>query len=483
MNKDKNNKFMDYAYAQIDQYIMSVIIAMIGVFFGLLPYFLIYKLLIEILNKGDQQILIQYCIYILLSFSLQIIMHSISTAISHKTAFHILKEIRLTIMEKIIKLPLGFTQQKGSGYFHNLLVDSMERLEYPLAHAIPETTSNVLMPIGIITIIFYKDWRLGLSLLIPTIITFALYLPMYVGIMNQFANTYYKALETMNGRIIEYIRGNKEVKIFGTEEIAYSRYEESIDYYKDSTLKLYNRMFFVMSPPLVILSSLFIPVLIVGGYLYTSHSISASLYLFTILLSFGIGNSLLKFTEFMDNFYHIKNGARLINELLSQEELYEPINNEFKIMNHEIKMKNVDFSYEIVKVLKQVTLTFPENKKTAIVGPSGSGKSTIANLLARYWDVDNGIIELGGLNYKEMTLAQLMNHINYVSQEPFLFNMSIMDNIRIGNMNATNEEIIHVAKMTHCHSFIEQLEDQYDTVVGNQGIKLSGGQRQMITIR
>ena len=182
---------------------------------------------------------------------------------------------------------------------------------------------------------------MGLAVLLPATLTLAFYLPMYIGIMNEFANTYYKKLENMDGRVIEYIRGNKEIKIFGREKEAFSEYEESIKQYETATLKLYNRMYFVASPATVILSSLLVSVLCVGGFLYYRGDLSAHLYLFSMLVSIGIGNSLLKFTEFMDNFYHIKNGARLINEVLSAPELQEPDHRKNEIFNKEIVFQNV----------------------------------------------------------------------------------------------------------------------------------------------
>ena len=188
--------------------------------------------------------------------------------------------------------------------------------------------------------------------------------------MNDFANTYYCALENMNGRIIEYIRGNKEIKIFGNENNAYSKYEESINSYKNATLSLYNKMYFVTSPSFVILSSVIVSVLSVGGFLYLNKELSAYDYLFSVILSMGIGNSLLKFTEFMDNFYHIRNGKRLIEEVLFAPELEDSILNSKQNIGNEIVFEDVSFSYGNKDVIKNISLVFEKHKKTAIVGPS-----------------------------------------------------------------------------------------------------------------
>ena len=346
--------------------------------------------------------------------------------------------------------------------------------------------------------LFAADWRLALAVLVPAAATLVFYLPMYIGIMNDFANTYYAALENMNGRVIEYIRGNKEIKIFGTEAKAYSQFEDSIDNYERSTLKLYNKMYFVSAPAFVLLSSITVSVLSVGGLLFTSGLIEAPLYIFAVIIAEGLGVSLVKFTEFMDNFYHIRNGKKLIEEVLSAPELEETAAAAaLHIPNNEIVFHNVCFSYNEItaagktgnennapegNVLHDVSLTFKEGEKTAIVGHSGSGKSTIANLIARFWDVSKGSITIGGINYKDMSLAQLMEHVNYVTQDTFLFNMSILENIRMGKPAASDEEVKEAARLAQCSDFIERLEKGWNTYAGNEGTKLSGGQRQRIII-
>ena len=401
---------------------------------------------------------------------------------SHLAAFRVETNMRRSAMERLMRMPLGYMQAKGSGYFHSLLIDSLEHLEYPLAHAIPETTSNILLPVSIIALLFIFDWRMGLSVLIPAAATLLFYLPMYIGIMNEFAATYYTMLENMNGRVIEYIRGNKEIKIFGREDAALSHYETSIDEYKTATLRLYNRMYVAASPSIVLLSSLLASVLSVGGFLYCVGSLSAHLYLFSVLVSVGIGTSLLKFTEFMDNFYYIKNGERLINEVLSAPELQEPDTAAGEIPNNEIALHHVSFAYEDVQVLHDISLVFPEKTKTAIVGHSGSGKTTVANLIARFWDVQEGSITIGGVAYRDLSLDQLMQRVNYVTQDTFLFNMTIMENIRLGKPDASDEEVIEAAKKAYCHEFIIAFENGYNTSAGDDGAKLSGGQRQRIII-
>lgn len=481
MYKNSKRRFVDFLKPYKNSYIGSVLLAIASVFWGLAPYYILYRLLTGLVSGFSYKNIIIDTFFILAAFVLQLICHGLSTAISHKTAFRILKEIRIAITNKMLRMPLGYMQLHGTGHFQHMLIDGTERLEFPLAHAIPETTSNVLIPTGIIVILFFVDWRMALAVMIPAVLTLIFYLPMYIGIMNEFANTYYSALEYMNNRVIEYIRGNKEIKIFGQEKRAYSKYEEAIRNYKKSTLKLYNKMYIVSAPALALLSSITVSVLCVGGYLYVYRGLSGQIFLFSVLLSVGLGSSLLKFTEFMDNFYHIRNGKHLIDEILSASELKEIASGE-TILNNKIELNNVSFAYGKETVLHDISLTIEENTKVAIVGPSGAGKTTIANLLARFWDVTDGCITIGGVDYKSLSLSDLMAKISYVTQDTFLFNMSIMENIRLGNPVATDEEVKIAGANAQCNDFVEKLEYGYDTVVGNAGAKLSGGQRQRIVI-
>lgn len=481
MYKNSKRRFVDFLKPYKNSYIGSVFLAIASVFWGLAPYYILYRLLTGLVSGFSYKNIIIDTFFILAAFVLQLICHGLSTAISHKTAFRILKEIRIAITNKMLRMPLGYMQLHGTGHFQHMLIDGTERLEFPLAHAIPETTSNVLIPAGIIVILFFVDWRMALAVMIPAVLTLIFYLPMYIGIMNEFANTYYSALEYMNNRVIEYIRGNKEIKIFGQEKRAYSKYEEAIRNYKKSTLKLYNKMYIVSAPALALLSSITVSVLCVGGYLYVYRGLSGQIFLFSVLLSVGLGSSLLKFTEFMDNFYHIRNGKHLIDEILSASELKEIASGE-TILNNRIELNNVSFAYGKETVLHDISLTIEENTKVAIVGPSGAGKTTIANLLARFWDATDGCITIGGVDYKSLSLSDLMAKISYVTQDTFLFNMSIMENIRLGNPVATDEEVKIAGANAQCNDFVEKLEYGYDTVVGNAGAKLSGGQRQRIVI-
>lgn len=481
MPSGKEKRFKDFIKPYAMVYAATVLLALAGVFCGLVPYFMTYRLLIGLTNGFSLKALAICTAIILGAFLLQLSLYNMSLAISHKTAFRILGQIRIAITDKMLRLPLGYIQTQGSGHFQHMLIDGTERLEFPLAHAIPETVSNVMVPVGVIGVLFATDWRMALSVLIPAVLTLLFYLPMYLGIMNEFANTYYAALERMNGRIIEYIRANKEIKIFGQERRAYARYEESIKEYKSSTLRLYHRMHITAAPSWVLLSSILISVLCVGGYLYTNGRLSGDVFLLSALLSLGIGASLLKFTEFMDNFYHIRNGNRLIDEILSAPELKEEDYGEIPSGN-QIELHHVSFAYEKKSVIQDVSLMFEERKKVAIVGPSGAGKTTIANLLARFWDVTDGSITIGGVDYRGLPLQELMSRISYVTQDTFLFNFSILENIRLGNPSASDDAVINAARQAQCSDFIEALEKGYHTIVGNDGARLSGGQRQRIII-
>lgn len=466
------------------RYAASVLLAILGVFFGVTPYVVVYRLLLLILGGGATTgTIILHAAMVLACFALQILCHSLSTGTSHKTAFAIIERMRIAITEKMLKMPLGTTRQKGSGHLKNLLVDELERLEYPLAHAIPETSSGLVLPAAVMVALLVMDWRMGMAAALPAVATLLFYLPLYRGIMNEFAATYYTDLENMNGNVIQYITGIKEIKIFGRARDAGSQYERSIDRYRDSTLRLYHKMYFVTSPAFVLLSSILVSVLCVGGFLYCGGSLSFPIFLFTVFMSVGIGAPLLKFTEFMDNFYTIKNGKRLVDEILAAPELPSVTERNDHVKGCDIAFHNVTFAYEDgPDVLKDLPLACKAGQKTALVGPSGSGKSTVANLMARFWDVGTGRITLGGIDIRQMPLAQLMESISYVTQDTFLFNMSILENIRVGRPGATDDEVKAAAGAARCDDFIRELDEGYASLAGDGGAKLSGGQRQRIVI-
>ncbi|MFA9465701.1 MAG: ABC transporter ATP-binding protein [Velocimicrobium sp.] len=479
---EKNKDLKSFMKPKRIPIISCIFIAILGVMFGVLSFIAVYRLLMLFYHaeattgKITTHVLFVFCV-----LALQILCHYISTAISHKTAFSILENVRIAITEKMMRIPLGITQTKGSGYFKNLLIDEIERLEYPFAHALPEVISGVMLPVVVMIIMFFVDVRMALAIVIPVGVVLALYFPLYIGIMNDFQAVYYTSIEDMNAKVIEYIKGIKEMKIFGRSDDAYTKYEQSIDNYQNAVLKLYNKMYYVSSPAHVLLSSILVSVLCVGGMLFTDGRLSFEIFLFTIIITLGIGTPILKFTEFMDNIFHIKNGNRLVKDVLSTPELTQS-ESRFNPANYEVKFSNVSFAYDDKTILDNISLTFPECKKTAIVGPSGSGKSTIANLISRFWEVNEGSITLGGVDYKDIPLDRLMENINYVTQDTFLFNISIKDNIKIGNPKATDDEIVKAAKNALCDEFIHELENGYDTKVGDTGSKLSGGQRQRIVI-
>lgn len=481
--KEKQTGFWAFIKPARLRYGASVLLAVLSVFCGILPYLVAYRLVLRMTEGvATTQVVLLHAIAVLGFFALQILCYAGSTAISHVTAFGIIHRLRIAITEKLLKMPLGYTQTKGSGHLKNLLMDELERLEYPLAHAIPETSSGVLLPLCAMAVLFAMDWRMGLAATLPAVATLVFYLPMYRGIMDEFAATYYTDLENMNGQVIQYITGIKEIKIFGRAQDAYSQYEHSIDRYRDSTLRLYGKMYFVTSPAFVLLSSILVCVLCVGGLLYCNGSLPFPMFLLTIFVSVGIGAPLLKFTEFMDNFYTIKNGKRLVDEVLSAPELPQTKTPNSVVTGCNIAFHNVSFAYEENAVLENISIRFPQGKKTALVGPSGSGKSTIANLIARFWDVGSGSITLDGVDIRNIPLTQLMDTVSYVTQDTFLFNMSILENIRLGRPGATDAEVLAAARAAQCEEFIDELEQGYGTIAGDAGARLSGGQRQRIVI-
>ncbi|QOR37038.1 ABC transporter ATP-binding protein [Clostridium sp. 'deep sea'] len=460
----------------------SVLLAVLSVLFGLVPYYAVSKLLIGILdssNKSLQFILLWVGIAII-GFILKIVLYGRATLLSHKAAFEILKNIRSAIAGKLARTSMGYLQSKPSGEFKQLIVDEVEKLEYPLAHAIPEFTSNLLGPIIIAAYLFTVDWRIALLALSSIPVGFLIYMLMMVGRGTMYEN-FIEANAHMNATVVEYINGIEVIKSFNQTASSMKRYENAVTNFHDLTVKWYKHCWPYLSGYAVVMPSGIAAALPVGTLLLARGSLGLSAFLTGIILTLGLVGPIMKLVEFSDNLVTIMDTETKIHTMLSTEELPQP-EKPVKLNSYDVVFQDVQFSYGKEQVLKGISFMARAGTITAVVGPSGSGKSTIARLLARFWDVEDGEVTLGGVNIKEMPVSQLMDCISYVSQENFLLDMSIEENIRIGKPTATKMEIESAAEKAGCAEFIGRFPEGYATRVGDAGDRLSGGERQRIAI-
>lgn len=474
-------RLFGYAGGYKKKMLLSVALATGSVAAGILPYFLVQRLIIGLLAPAPAlREAVILCVGIACLLLAKSVLFAWSTATSHKAAYRILRNIRLSLAEKLTKLPLGYVLERDSGALKKVMENDVEELERFLAHNIPETVSSAVVPLGILTYLFFLDWRMALSFLalIPLAVLF--YFLMMRGSKKKMTS-YYAAVDTMNAVVVEYVGGMKEIKAFNQSGSSFSRYRNAVEGYRRCVLDWYKSSWPMMSAYSVLLGATTVTMLPIGLWLTLSGSLELPVLILFLLISLGFAAPLLKLSEFADGIILVAGAEQNIHAVLSEQEMHEP-GMDNQPQNNDIAFRWVDFSYGEKQVLHQVTFTAESGKSLAIVGSSGGGKSTIAKLMCRFWDVDSGSILLGGVDIRHLEPEILMSHISFVFQDTFLFNISLEDNIRVGKPDATFEEVTEAAKKARCHEFILKTGQGYGTIAGSGGNRLSGGERQRICI-
>ncbi|HGI7617075.1 TPA: ABC transporter ATP-binding protein [Streptococcus pyogenes] len=460
----------------------SVFIASIGVIAGIIPYIAASRILVELL-KGNEDFKI-YSLWLgigLLSYILKSFLYSMALSVSHKATFSVLKDVRLRMLEKLPKMPLGEIISVPSGNFKQIIVDQVESMEKPLAHLLPEMTSNLLGSLSIFIYLLFLDWRMALLSLVSIPVGM-----LFMGlVMKNYAVQYegsVKVNREMNSAIIEYVNGIEVIKTFNQDKRSYAKYKDKVIANARYFYEWMKSCQLPVSLSKNISPTTMITVLPFGWYFYISGSLSAEVFISVIILSLGIAGPLLETINFVDGLAKIGTIANSINLILEGKE-QKHSDREVTIQQYNIDLQNVKFGYEEEKeILHGISLNIKEGTTVAFVGPSGSGKSTLAKLIAGYWDITEGNINIGGYNLNEIPLKQLYSLTAFVSQDNFLFNERIRENIRMGNPSASDKEVEDIAKKSGCHDFIMKMEHGYDTVVGSSGSHVSGGERQRISI-
>ncbi len=469
--------------------LLSVILAMIGEVFSFASYFFGAYVAVWIyqyyqMGAGDVSKLVQYGLLAFGAILIHLVLTGISTNLSHQTAFEILSKLRIKLFEKLGKVPLGYMIENPVGKIKVTILEKVQELEDWVAHVLPELTSKGLHPIFAIIILFVIDWRIGLSLLAPAPIMI-LGLAMMMNKSKARGLVWACGYENVADRGAEYVKGIPVIKAFSQEESSYKHFSNAVNFYFESTMDWWRVNWLSSAVIYAAAASPLLATLPVSFKLYSSGEISISSLILTLVIALEILPQLIALMNSMEVFMTAANSWLIISDLLNEKEQERPESSSRVDMDESkgISFEHVRFSYASgVEVLKDVSFNIGKNEVTAFVGSSGSGKSTIAKLISSYWDVDSGTISIGGVNIKDISFQQLMEEISYVSQDNYLFDTSVKDNIRLGKPDATEEEIIHSAKMANCHEFIMNLPNGYETTVGDAGGQLSGGERQRITI-
>lgn len=460
---------------------LSIILAVIGVLCGMAPYFALAGILTEMIqNILTVQHIFYYVGIAILGETLKMVLSTLSSLEAHKITYHILENIRCKLAEKMMRVPMGVMVDTPSGKLKAMVVDTVEKLEQPLAHMLPEITANVFTPICIIIVLFALDWRMALACMLVIPVGFVLLMGQMKDYKNR-ADRYITACSGMDSAVVEYINGIQVIKAFSQTGTAFKKFLDAIKYYHDTTLDWWKNTWLYSALGLTVIPATLIGGIPIGAYLLMQGSISFFIYITCLILSLGIAGPLIQATYYADSFAVINASIRQVGEFLEAPELKRPLE-KVKLTDEGFRFEGVSFGYGEQEILHNITFTPVRGGKTAIVGPSGSGKTTLCNLIARFWDVQKGAILIGGKNVKDIEPDELMKLMSIVFQNVYLFHDTIENNIKFGRPDATHEAVVEAARRACCHDFIEKLPNAYQTVIGEGGSTLSGGEKQRISI-
>ena len=466
------------------QYVLSVILAVIGVAFSVAPYFVVVGIVQGLMNgQQDFAFYMGKCLIMAALWLGRVLFHALSTATSHRATFAVLGEIRKRCTEKLARMPLGTVLIQSSGALKNTLVERIDSIETTLAHIVPEFTANLLVPVIIEIYIFTIDWRMGLASLVTVPIGMFSYALMMLGSGDFYQHTI-TATKALNDTAVEYINGIQVIKVFGKTKSSYDRFVHDAYEAAHSFIDWMRASILPMTFAMVVMPSTMVSVLPIGGLLVKNRSLSPQDFVMVIILSVGLITPFVTLMSYSDDIRTMGTIFGEVRAILDAPEMVRPEEGDAPEKN-DLELKDVHFSYHPdadSEVLHGVSMKIPEGSFAALVGPSGSGKSTIARLIASLWDVTGGSISIGGSDIRDISQEAYADKIAFVSQDNYLFNMTVRENIRLGKPSATDSEVEEAAKMSGCHDFIMSLENGYDTLVGSSGGHLSGGERQRISI-
>ena len=472
----------EFAEDRKTYYALSVLTAVLGVLCGIAPYFFIADIIKKLL-AGTRVfgVFAADLILIMLFWALRVVLHAVSTSLSHKATFRVLAEIRTRCCDKLARLPLGSVLDIPSGSLKNTLVERIDSIETTLAHVVPEFTGNLFAPLCVLVYIFFIDWRMALVSLISLPIGIIFASCMWIGYEASWKRVIDKT-KALNDTAVEYINGIEVIKVFGKVKSSYDRFVVAAKEGAACFIDWMRRANIFFTLTMVITPATLLFILPAGGFFVKNGSLAASDFIQIIILSIGLITPLITAMSYTDDMAKVSVVIGEVSDILERKELARPDKITEEPRGNAIRLDGVRFAYREKEVLHGISLEIPDGSVCALVGPSGSGKSTIAKLIASLWDVDEGGISLGGVDIRKIPLEAYNRRIAFVSQDNYLFNESVRENIRMGKEGASDKEVEEAAKKSGCHEFIESLEHGYDTIVGDSGGHLSGGERQRIAI-
>ena len=469
--------------------ILSVIFAGISALIALVPFYYIWRIMQEVirvkLDFSQAQGISSYGWHAVGTALIGMLLYIIALMCSHISAFHVQASMRTIMMEHIMTLPLGYIESEGSGKIRKIVTDSSAATETYLAHNLPDKAVSAVTPVGLLILMFVFDWRLGLICLIPAAVGFVFMGSMMGKDMEKSMQEYQNSLEIMSSEAVEYVRGIPVVKTFGQSVFSFKRFKNAIYNYEKWTIDYTKRMMKPMLGFTTAVNSTF-AFIIVAAFLLGGKEISPNFGLnlfFYIIITPILTTTLMKLAYAGEAQLQVKDALMRMGQLMDQKALPETANGQIP-KDSSISLENVTFAYEGASqnAVDHISLHVNPGEHIAFVGPSGGGKTTLASLVARFWDVKEGSIKIGNVDVKNITSSELMNQISYVFQDSKLLKMSILDNVRIGKPEATEEEVLQALKDAQCMDIIEKFPDGIHTMIGAKGIYVSGGEAQRLSI-
>ena len=471
-----------FAGEKKSRYIASVFLAILGAVFQMLPFWVVAQVIGKLLsgNRDLRGYLID-CGVMAVFWLLRVLLHSLSTAQSHQGTFAVLGSIRKQGLEKLARMPLGDVQGRGSGELKNILVERVDSMEPTLAHVIPEMSSNAVVALATLLCLFLLDWRMALASLLTLPLGMVFFLLMMAGYEKNYARTV-AATKVLNDTAVEYIGGIEVIKVFGKAKSSYEKFVTAARECAQSYIDWMNKSNFYFTFAMNIMPATLLSVLPIGGLLLQAGTLTPERFVLLVILSMGLVTPLIGCLKFTDDLARVKTILGQVTSILTAPELVRPEEDAEQPKDSTVELQDVHFGYGDTEVLHGVSMVFRPGTVNALVGPSGSGKSTIAKLIASFWDVGSGSITVGGVDVRRISSAHYHKLVAYVSQDNFLFDATVRENIRMGRPDATDAEVEQAAKDCGCYDFIMGLEQGFDTVAGSGGGHLSGGEMQRISI-
>ena len=486
MKKEKEKStfawIMEFAGQKRSCYIASVVLALMGSICQILPFLVVARVIQKLLS-GNVELsgYLLDCALMAVLWLLRVLFHSLSTTQSHKATFAVLGSIRKQAMLKLERMPLGDVQRRGSGELKNILVERIDSVETTLAHLLPEMTGNLCVVAATLIYLFVVDWRMALASLITLPVGLVFFMCMMIGYEKNYARTV-RATKNLNDTAVEYISGIEVIKVFGKSRSSYDKFvaaaKEGAQSYVDWMRNSNVYFTFAMN----VMPATLLTVLPIGGWLVMRGTLAVPDFILVTIMAMGLIVPIIGCMSYSDDIAKLQTVLGEITGILTAEEMDRPAENEAEPADSSIRLNDVHFGYGDTEVLHGINAAFEAGTVNALVGPSGGGKTTIARLIASFWDVDSGSITIGGVDVRRMAAGQYHHQIAYVSQENFLFDDTVRENIRMGRLDATDAEVEQAARDCGCYDFIMGLERGFDTVVGGGGSHLSGGEKQRICI-